>query len=43
MYQWRPCDPVANRYNTYKFDGAKHVVLSTTSWHGYPDTSYFSS
>lgn len=25
---------VANRYNTYKFDGAKHIVLSTTSWLG---------
>jgi len=25
---------IANRYNTYKFDGAKHVVLSTTSWLG---------
>ena len=25
---------VANRYNTYKFGGAKHVVLSTTSWLG---------
>lgn len=25
---------VANRYNTYKFDGSKHLVLSTTSWLG---------
>lgn len=25
---------IANRYNTYKFDGQKHVVLSTTSWLG---------
>ena len=25
---------VNNRYNTYKFDGGKHVVLSTTSWLG---------
>ena len=25
---------VANRYNTYKFGGAKHVLLSTTSWLG---------
>lgn len=25
---------VTNRYNTYKFDGAKRVVLSTTSWLG---------
>ena len=23
---------ITNRYNTYKFDGAKHIVLSTTSW-----------
>ena len=25
---------LANRYNTYRFDGQKHVVLSTTSWIG---------
>lgn len=25
---------VANRYNTYRFDGQKHVVLSTSSWLG---------
>ena len=25
---------IANRYNTYKFDGQKHIVLSTTSWLG---------
>lgn len=25
---------VANRYNTYRFNGEKHVVLSTSSWLG---------
>ena len=25
---------IANRYNTYRFNGKKHVVLSTTSWLG---------
>lgn len=25
---------LANRYNTYRFNGQKHVVLSTTSWIG---------
>ena len=25
---------VVNRYNTYRFDGEKHLVLSTTSWLG---------
>jgi hypothetical protein len=25
---------VANRYNTYLFDGEKHIVLGTTSWLG---------